>query len=47
MDASNKVLGGVLVPKGHPMEFESRQLNSAFKRYSTHKKEMTIMVHCI
>ena len=37
-DASNKALGGVLVQEGHPVAFESRKLNGAEQRYSTHEK---------
>ena len=29
------------------MAFESRKLNNAEQRYSTHKKEMTVVVHCL
>ncbi|RVW20595.1 Retrovirus-related Pol polyprotein from transposon 297 [Vitis vinifera] len=39
-DASDRALGGVLVQEGHPMAFESRKLNNAEQRYSTHEKEM-------
>ena len=46
-DALDKALGGVLVQKGHPMAFESRKLNRAEQRYSTHEKEMTTVVHCL
>ena len=46
-NASNRALGGVLVQEGHPMEFESRKLNSVKQKYSTYEKEMTIVVHCL
>ena len=46
-NASNRALGGVLVQEGHPIEFESRKLNSVKQKYSTHEKEMTIVVHCL
>ena len=46
-DASNKALGGVLVQEGHSMAFESKKLNNAEQRYSTHEKEMTVVVHCL
>ena len=46
-DASDKALGGVLVQEGHPVAFESRKLNGAEQRYSTHEKEMTAVVHCL
>ena len=29
------------------MAFESRKLNNAEQRYSTHEKEMTTVVHCL
>ena len=46
-NASNRALGGVLVQEGHPVAFESRKLNSVKQKYSTHEKEMTIVVHCL
>ena len=46
-DALDRALGGVLVQEGHPVAFESRKLNKAEQRYSTHEKEMTIVVHCL
>ncbi|RVW30894.1 Transposon Tf2-12 polyprotein [Vitis vinifera] len=42
-DASDRALGGVLVQEGHPVAFESRKLNNAEQRYSTHEKEMTVV----
>ncbi|KAL6322886.1 hypothetical protein AAG906_021020 [Vitis piasezkii] len=47
IDASDRALGGVLVQEGHPVAFESRKLNNAEQRYSTHENEMTIVVHCL
>ena len=44
-DAFDRALGGVLVQEGHPMAFESKKLNNAEQRYSTHEKEMTVVVH--
>ncbi|KAJ8899074.1 hypothetical protein K2173_010227 [Erythroxylum novogranatense] len=46
-DASDKAIGGVLVQEGHPVAFESRKLNGAEQRYSTHEKEMLVVVHCL
>ena len=46
-DASDKAIGGVLVQEGHPMAFESRKLNDAEQRYSTHEKEMVAVVHSL
>jgi len=45
-DASDRARG-VLVQEGHPVAFESRKLNEAEQRYSTHEKEMTAVVHCL
>ena len=47
IDASDRALGGVLVQEGHLVAFESRKLNNAEQRYSTHEKEMTVVVHCL
>ena len=33
--------------EGHLVAFESRKLNNAEQRYSTHEKEMTVVVHCL
>ena len=44
-DASDRALGGVLVQERHPVAFESRKLNNAEQRYSTHEKEMAAVVH--
>ena len=46
-DASDRALGGVLVKEGHSVAFESRKLNNVEQRYSTHEKEMTVVVHCL
>ena len=46
-DSLDRALGGVLVQEGHTVAFESRKLNNAEQRYSTHKKEMTAVVHCL
>ncbi|KAJ8763615.1 hypothetical protein K2173_003087 [Erythroxylum novogranatense] len=46
-DASDKAIGGVLVQEGHPVAFESRKLNGAEQRYSTHEKEMLAVVYCL
>ena len=47
IDVSTRALGGVLVQEGHPIAFESRKLNEAEQRYSTHKKEMIAVIHCL
>ena len=46
-DSSDGALGGVLVQEGHPMTFKSRKLNNAEQRYSTHEKEMIVVVYCL
>ena len=46
-DASDIALGGVLVQEGYPMAFESNKLNNAEQKYSTHEKELTVVVHCL
>ncbi|KAM2418624.1 hypothetical protein ACFX1W_025288 [Malus domestica] len=46
-DASDFAIGGVLMQEGHPIAYESRKLNNAEKRYTTHEKEMTAIVHCL
>uniref|UniRef100_A0A3Q7II28 Uncharacterized protein n=1 Tax=Solanum lycopersicum TaxID=4081 RepID=A0A3Q7II28_SOLLC len=46
-DASDKAIGSVLVQKGHPVAFESRKLNDAEQIYSTHEKEMVVVVYTV
>lgn len=31
----------------HPLPFESQKLNAAKQRYSTHEKEMIVVIHCL
>lgn len=45
IDASDKVVGGVLQRLGHPIAFESWKLIDVEKRYSVHEKEMLVGVH--
>lgn len=45
-DASDKAIGGVLVQEGFFISFESRKLDEAEQKYSSHEKEMTAVVHC-
>ncbi|KAL0303558.1 UNVERIFIED_CONTAM: Serine/threonine-protein kinase D6PKL1 [Sesamum radiatum] len=47
VDASDQALGGVLVLDKHPVAFENRTLKDVKLRYSTHEKEMTVVVHCL
>jgi len=46
-DASDFALGGVLIPEGHPIAYESRKLNDAERRYTVSEKEMLAVVHCL
>ncbi len=46
-DASNFVIGGVLVQDGRPVAFESKKLSETERRWLTHKKEMWAMIHCL
>ena len=47
MDASDRALGGMLVQDWYPIEFESRKLDVAERRYNTHEKEMIVVIHCL
>ncbi|KAK2998230.1 hypothetical protein RJ639_022604 [Escallonia herrerae] len=46
-NASDFALGGVLMQEGHPVAYESRKLNEAERRYTTHEKELLAVVHCL
>jgi hypothetical protein len=46
-DASNFTIGGVLVPDGRPVAFESKKLNETERRWPTHEKEMWAIIHCL
>ncbi|KAL9265740.1 Retrovirus-related Pol polyprotein from transposon 17.6-like protein, partial [Drosera capensis] len=46
-DASDFVIGGVLMQGGHPLAYESRKLNDTERRYTVQEKEMTAVVHCL
>ncbi len=46
-DASNFVIGGVLMQDGRPMAFESKKLSETKRRWSTHEKKMWAMIHCL
>jgi hypothetical protein len=46
-DASNFVIGGVLVQEGRPMAFESKKLSETKRRWPTHEKEMWAVIHCL
>ncbi len=44
-DASDFVIGRILVQDGKPMAFESKKLNETEQRWPTHEKEMWAMIH--
>ena len=46
-DASDFVIGGVLMQEGHPIAFESRKPNDTERRYTVQEKEMTAVIHCL
>jgi hypothetical protein len=46
-DASDFVIGGVLVQEGRPVAFESKKLSEAERRWPTHEKEMGAVIHCL
>jgi len=45
-DASDFVIGGVLVQEGKPVAFESK-LSETERRWLTHEKEMWAVIHCL
>ena len=45
--ASDFALGGVLLQKGHPVAFESRKVSEVERRYTTEKKELLAVIHCL
>ena len=46
-DASDFVIGGVLMQEGRPMAFESKKLSDVERRWPTHEKKMWAVVHCL
>jgi hypothetical protein len=46
-DASDFVIGGVLVQEGRPVAFESKKLSEMERRWPTHEKEMWAVIHCL
>jgi hypothetical protein len=46
-DASDFVIGGVLVQEGRLMAFENKKLSETERRWPTHEKEMWAVIHCL
>jgi hypothetical protein len=46
-DASDFVIGGVLVQNGRPVAFENKKLSETEQRQPTHEKEMWAVIHCL
>ena len=46
-NAFGKAIGGMLVQEGYPVALKSRKFNDAEQKYSTHEKEMVIVVNCL
>jgi hypothetical protein len=46
-DASNFMIGRVLVQNGRPVAFESKKLNETKRRWLIHEKEMWAVIHCL
>jgi hypothetical protein len=46
-NASDFVIGGVLVQEGRPVAFESKKLSETERRWPTHEKEMWAVIHCL
>ena len=46
-NASDFVIGGVLMQEGHPIAYESRKLNDTERRCMVQEKEMTAVLHCL
>ncbi len=46
-DASDFVIGGILVQEGRFVAFESKKLSETERRWPTHEKEMWVVIHCL
>jgi hypothetical protein len=46
-DASDFVIGRVLVQNGRPMAFENKKLSETNQRWPKHEKEMRVVIHCL
>ncbi|KAL0317578.1 UNVERIFIED_CONTAM: Gag-pol polyprotein [Sesamum angustifolium] len=44
-DASDFILGGVLMQDRHPVAFEIRKLKNVERHYPVHEKELLVVVH--
>ena len=47
INSLDNTLGEVLVQVRHPTAFEYRKLDKIEQWYSTHEKEMVIVIHCL
>jgi hypothetical protein len=45
-DASDFIIGRVLMQEGRPVAFESKELSETEQRWPTHEKEMWAVIHC-
>ena len=46
-DASDFVIGGVLMQDGRPIAYKSKKLDGCQRRWLTHEKELFTVVHCL
>ena len=46
-NASDFVIGVVLMQERSPIAFESRKLNDTERRYTVQEKEMAAIIHCL
>jgi hypothetical protein len=46
-DASDFMIGGILVQDGRLVAFENKKLSETERRWPTHEKEMWAVIHCL
>jgi hypothetical protein len=46
-NASDFIIGGVIVQDGKPVAFESKKLSETERRWPTHEKELWAVIHCL